>query len=350
MKRTLTLAALLAVAGVANAAPAPETVVFDTDSAYFNDDGSALVMLLRRPEAVKIAALTVVAGNYAPLQGAEYMARVLELMERPDIPIYIGADAPLRNDRTMAAKMTAEWGLGFKGALGRAPVKTLADRTPPSGGKFAAVRPRPEPGVEALIALVEASTRPVTLLALGPMTNIALALRRKPGLAAKIGRLVFMGGAARVPGNVTPHAEFNFWFDPEAADAVLSSPIREKVMIGLDLTNQALLDKSHFDQIASTRTPIAALFREDMGERGPKFLSDPKATRFVWDALAAAYLLDPAIATKSENLDLSVETEFGPRYGAVIVGRSRKHSRVRVLTGLDFPRFFALFKDALAAP
>src|SRR5260370_22095677 len=131
------------------------------------------------------------------------------------------------------------------------------------------------------------------------MTNIALALRMKPEIATRIKRIVFMGGNIRVPGNASNAAEFNFWFDPEAARIVLRSRIPKKVMFGLDICNTAPIRKAEFDQIAAVRTPITDLFREDLGNRYPAFLKHPEATGYMWDSLAAAYLLDPGFVTKS---------------------------------------------------
>ena len=130
------------------------------------------------------------------------------------------------------------------------------------------------------------------------MTNIALALRLKPDIETKIKRIVFMGGNIRVAGNATPAAEFNFWFDPEAARIVLRSRIPKKMMFGLDICNLAKIRKAEFDQIAAVHTPITDLFREDLGNRYPGFLKKPDATGYMWDSLAAAYLLDPDFVTE----------------------------------------------------
>lgn len=324
-----------------------ERVIFDTDSAYFADDGVALAMLLR-DRRVDIVGVTVVAGNYAPLQGAVYMEHVAELLGRADIPFYLGADKPLRNTPEMAREMKEKWKLGFTGAFGR-PVPVAGRLEPPFGGRFSGIEARAESAVDYLVRELETSPKPVTILAIGPLTNLALALRRKPALAARIARLVIMGGNVRVPGNVTAYAEFNFWFDPEAAQEVLSAPIGEKILIGLDLTNQALIDRARFDDLVAAESPLAALLKDDLGNHYPKFLSNPKATRYIWDAVASAYLVEPSIATKRESLFLRVVTEFGPRYGAVEIlgGPAPGGTPVTVLTGLDFERFYALLKKSL---
>ncbi|MFA6029620.1 MAG: nucleoside hydrolase [Elusimicrobiota bacterium] len=326
-----------------------QRLIFDTDSAFFADDGVALAMLLKDPRYA-VDGVTLVAGNYAPLQGAVYMTHVAGLLGRPDLPFYLGADHPLRNTVEMAREMKEKWKLGFMGAFGR-PAPVPGKLNPPSGGKFSGIEPRRAKAVDYIVRTLASSPEPVTFFAIGPMTNLALALQREPGLAKKIERLVFMGGNVRVPGNTTPDAEFNIWFDPEAAKLVLAAPIREKVMIGLDLTNQALIDRARFDELVSAGTPLSELLKDDLGNHYPKFLTNPKATRYIWDALASAYLVDPAVVTRSEPLYLDVVTEFGPRYGAMTVkdkaAVGEGEAPVTVLTGLDFERFLALLKTTL---
>ena len=154
----------------------------------------------------------------------------------------------------------------------------------------------------------------------------------------------------RVAGNASPAAEFNFWFDPEAARIVLRSRIPKKTMFGLDICNLAVLRKAEFDQIASAHTPIADLFREDLGNRYPGFLKHPEATARMWDSLAAAYLIDPGVVTKSETRYLDVQTAWGQFYGSTTPLDRRlapDATPVTVMLGLDFKRVFGLYKDRL---
>jgi inosine-uridine nucleoside N-ribohydrolase len=292
----------------------PEKVVFDTDCAYFNDDGAALVMLLHRPQQVQIEGITVVPGNFWPATGSEYMLHILKLMHRSDVPLYFGAQAPLIHTRAMVKKET---GIEYLGAFSTDPPKYAG----------------PTKAVDFLIKTIEKSPGKVTVLALGPMTNIAIALRLRPALQAKIGRIVFMGG--KLNGK-----EFNFWFDPEAAQIVLRSSIAKKVMFGLDICDHAPIDKAHADQITA-KTPIADLYRDDR-------VKNPLP--YVWDTLAAAYLLDQKFVTKRETDYLDVETTFGKNYGSVMpLDRTLapEATPVEVMLDLDFERFFALFKSLI---
>jgi inosine-uridine nucleoside N-ribohydrolase len=271
---------------------------------------------------------------------------ILDLLKRPQMTVAIGADAPLIHTAAMSKEFQRRWGgLGFAGAFNQDPAAVV----PAPGTKLNLRKPRRD-AVNFLIAQIERHPGEVTILAIGPMTNIALALRMRPEIETKIKRIVFMGGNIRVPGNATPSAEFNFWFDPEAARIVLRSKIPKKIMFGLDICNLAKLTKTEFDQIANAHTPITDLVREDLGNHYPGFLKKADASTYMWDSLAAAYLLDPEYVTKSEVRHLDVQTTWGQFYGSTTPLDRRATpaaTPVTVMLGLDFKRVFALYKDRL---
>jgi inosine-uridine nucleoside N-ribohydrolase len=338
------LAGFLVLAGLWGAGK--DTVLFDTDSGLFGDDGAALVMLMRSPSQVTVQGITVVPGNVWGAQGAEYMFHILDLLKRPNLTVAMGAAGPLIHTAAMAKESERRWGtLSYIGAFALEPALVYS----PPGVKLSARKPRRD-AVNLLISEVEKHPGEITILALGPMTNIALALRLKPEIETKIKRIVFMGGNIRVPGNASNAAEFNFWFDPEAARIVLRSRIPKKMMFGLDICNLARLRKAEFDQIANAHTPVTDLYREDLGNRYPGFLKKPDATAYMWDSLAAAYLLDPDYVTKSESRYLDVQTTWGQFYGSTVPLDRRvapAATPVTVMFGLDFKRAFALYKDRL---
>ena len=239
--------------------------------------------------------ITIVPGNVWAPQGAEYMFHILDLLKRGQLTVATG--------RRRSADPHRRDGQGIGTPLGQARATSARSRRirrrsiPLPAASSPPARPRRD-AINLLISEIEHHPGDVTILALGPMTNIALALRMKPEIETKIKRIVFMGGNIRVAGNASNAAEFNFWFDPEAARIVLRSRIPNKVMFGLDICNLARIRKTEFDQIANAHTPVTDLYREDLGNRYPAFLKKPDAIGYMWDSLAAAYLLDPDFVTK----------------------------------------------------
>ena len=329
------------------AAAQREIVIVDTDSGLFGDDGAALVMLLRSPEQVTVTGVTIVPGNVWAPQGAEYMLHILDLLRRPDVAVFTGAETPLNNSAAMAREEERRWGkMEYIGAFEEDPNAVI----PAVGAKLTGRKPHHNTAVQFLISEIERRPGEVTILAIGPMTNIALALRLKPAIETKIKQIVFMGGNIKAAGNASPWAEFNFWFDPEAARIVLRSRIPKKVMFALDVCNTAPIRKAEFDQIASAHTAIADLFREDLGNRYPGFLKHPDGIAYMWDSLAAAYLIDPSFVTKWETEHLDVQSAWDRFYGATIPlarGVAPAATAVTVATELNFQRVFAIYKDRL---
>src|SRR5712691_13321655 len=176
------------------------TLLIDTDTA--SDDAVALIMALRS-KAVRVAAITVVAGNVPVAQATSNALYTAELCAA-DVPVYSGAEGPLQRKL-----VTADW---FHGAAG------LGDH----GYKPAKRRAEPGHGVDALIETVRENPG-IEIVTLGPLTNLAMALLREPKLAASVRRCVVMGGAPCCVGNVIAAAEFNIWVDPEAARIVFHS-------------------------------------------------------------------------------------------------------------------------------
>ncbi len=312
----------------------PAKTVFDTDCGFFGDDGSALVMLVRSPEKVQLSAVTAVSGNVWASETAQYVTEILGLLGNPELRPSVGAQMPLVHSADLAK---LESPLEFQGAFA-SPMKLA-----PLASRHA---------IDAMVTAVEHDPGRITILALGPMTNVAMLIRLHPDLETRIQRIVFMGGNVHVPGNASAAAEFNFWFDPEAAQIVMRSRIPEKVMFPLDICNRAVLNKARFDEIVAAKTPITERYNEDYGRRYPGFVKNPKATGYLWDELAAAWLLDTGFVTKSETSWLDVDTRFGKTYGATVpLDRKLAPSAtpVKVMLDLDFARFWSLYKRLLTA-
>lgn len=277
----------------------PRTFLIDTDTA--SDDAVALIMALRSRE-VRVAAITVVAGNI-PLQQATSNALYTAELCGSDVPVYAGAEKPL-----LRKLVCADW---FHGADG------LGDHG------YAPAKRRAESGhaVEALIATVRAHPG-IEIVTLGPLTNVALALSREPGIAESVKRCVIMGGAPCCEGNVTPAAEFNIWVDPEAARIVFHSgmPIE---MVGWHLCRgDAALNLHEIDELLALRNPLADFavrsnstameaFFTQTGERGI-CLPDP---------VAMGIALHPGLCISSSDHYIEIETSSELTRGATVVDR-----------------------------
>jgi pyrimidine-specific ribonucleoside hydrolase len=253
----------------------PFRVIIDTDPGV--DDALALLLALRSPE-LKIEALTPVAGNVPLDLTLPNALRMLEIAGRTDIPVAAGARAPLLRRLVTATYAHGENGLG--GAVFPEPT----------------TKPVAMPAAEMICEIVRKYPGEVTLIGIGPLTNIATALNADPALAGMVRALVMMGGSLS-GGNVTPAAEFNLYVDPEAARIVFQSGI-PITMVGLDVTRKTSLTEEHVQTLEAAQNPVsqaaAKIGRNSVNqhrERG--YVAGPN----MHDSLAVAGFLDPAILT-----------------------------------------------------
>ncbi len=272
-------------------------MIIDTDTA--SDDAVALIMALRTPE-VDVKAITVVAGNVPVGQGGRNARYTVELCER-DVPVYEGADRPLRREPSPASFFHGEDGLGDQGYP--------APRRPPAPGH----------AVAALVEGVRAHSG-LVLVTLGPLTNLALALAQAPDFAERVGRCVVMGGAACTVGNVTPAAEYNIWCDPEAARLCFRSGLPIE-MVGWELCRGAAnLDDEDIARCRALDTPRARFTIDSNAkalEVNRSLFREPGIG--LPDPVAMAVALDPAIVLRKSRHAVDVECEGTLTRGMTVV-------------------------------
>ena len=201
------------------------------------DDALALLLALSSPE-VELVGVSTVAGNVPLQRTTDNTLRLLQWAGRADVPVYAGAERPLVRDAVAADDVHGATGLGA--------AQLPKARTSPAGD-----------AVEFLLRILQARPGEVILVATGPLTNLAQAETQVPGVLRQARQVVIMGGAVRVPGNITPAAEFNFYADPHAARQVLASEA-ELVLVGLDVTDQVWLKQA---DLQACTGPYAAFCR-----------------------------------------------------------------------------------------
>lgn len=302
--------------------------LIDTDTA--SDDAVALVMALRNPE-IKVEAITVVAGNVPLAQGVQNALYTVELCGA-DVPVYAGCAAPLLRPLETAQFVHGEDGMGEIGL--------------PLSGRA----PAPGHAMDVIVDTIRKFAGEITLVTLGPLTNVALALARDPEIAGMVERCVVMGGIGLGHGNVVPAAEYNIWVDPEAAKMVFKSglPI---TMVGWDVSQRyATFDDAEAERLRRT-SPLGEFCVEiqtHLRKFGMEKLGLPGFD--LPDPIAMAVAIDPAVATAVNRLYVDVETKGELTRGAVVVdhlGITEEPPNTDVVLEASRDRFLELLYTAV---
>ncbi len=339
LHKALALAALMALP-VTGLSQQTIPIIFDTDFAMPpTDDGLTLMLALQSPE-IEILGITTVAGNASLERATADALRMLEIANRTDIPVYNGADMPMVHEKSDFA--VENYGLWY------------SDEMPEPPGGFASIEAQPEPALSFIVDAVMENPGEVTILAIGPLTNIAQAIRARPDFAENVKQLVIMGGAvALLPdgaGNITPNAEFNFWVDPEAARVVLRSGIPIELS-PLNVSRKSALDKAWYDKMVEVQTPLTQLLMDTLG---PRFEENPDRTWYMYDQIALGSLIDPTLV-ETESLYVDVNIDHGISYGVSVGGRkiwpgAEGAQQMNVQYDLDWIRFIEMFVERVQRP
>jgi purine nucleosidase/pyrimidine-specific ribonucleoside hydrolase len=304
------------------------------------DDALALLLAFASP-GVTVEAITTVAGNVDLELATANALRILHVADPAPAPrVARGAAQPLAGPLVTAAHVHGDDGLGGLNA-----------RLDPDGRPrypAAAVALEMQDGPDLILDLARAQGPDLVVVALGPLTNLALALRRDPEALARVGRVVIMGGAIGVPGNVTPAAEFNFYVDPEAADAVFAANLPLE-LVPLDVTRQVLLREADLAGGQGGAPSAVAAFVRDLTRHGFEFArSEDDAGITLHDPLAVAVALDPSLVS-FEPLSVSVECQGRHTRGLALADRRprrwRPRPNCRVAMAVDAPRVLDLFRE-----
>lgn len=334
---------------LSSGATAKEKVILDTDMVMLYDDGVAMMMLANHPD-IELLGVTVVPGNTWVAEGTAYALRQLEILKRKDIPVAMGTRFPLRAGRYETIRLEQEmfgYSSPYIGCFSRKEPTSYLDLYRAKFNDMPNTKPVASHAVTFLIDTIKAHPGQVTVMPIGPSTNLAIAIRLAPEIIPLIKRVVYMGGAFDVPGNTTPAAEFNWWFDPEAAKMCVRAPFPDQLIVGLDVCEKHRFNKAIYDRIIAADTPIAELFRQTYG---PAFKRNPRHTQGVWDTIAAAVVIDPTLIVKEQNRWIDVNVEYGLDYGRSLgyCGQGPAGTKkARILMAIDEQRFWDLMVDLL---
>jgi purine nucleosidase len=306
----------------------PKKILFDTDPGI--DDACAILLALASPE-LAVEGLSIVHGNCSLEQGTTNALSILELANASHIPVAKGCELPLVQPSLLAPETHGETGLGYA---------KLPDPR---------IRPTVQHGIDFLIEKIMSSPGEITLVAIGPLTNVALAIRQEPRLVESLKELIIMGGALRYEGNTTALAEFNTYVDPHAAHIVFHAGI-PTTLVPLDVSYQCILTPGGVNQLQKTDAPIT------------KFIVD--ATRFymefhdeyqkidgcvINDPLALALTFSPELCTYQE-LSVDVDISGGISMGKTVAdfyNYGKKPANMKVAVNVRARDFMNLFVERI---
>lgn len=309
----------------------PEQIIIDTDPGQ--DDAVAILLALASPDCINVLGITAVAGN-VPLDLTVKNARIIcELAKKTSMPIYSGCSKPLKR-----ALVTAEHVHGKTGLDGI----TLPEPSMPIQELHA---------VDFIIDTIKNNpSDSITLCALGPLTNVAMALLKKPNIAKRVKQIILMGGAYFEVGNITPAAEFNIFVDPEAAKIVFNSGIKITVL-PLDVTHKALISEERITAFKEINSPVGDAVAKwtNFFERFDKEKYGSKGAP-LHDPCVIAYLIEPNIFD-GRYVNVEIETGSELTRGMTVADWWKVTDRepnAMFIGGLDADRFFNLLVERLS--
>lgn len=309
----------------------PQRIIIDTDPGI--DDAYAFLLALASPE-IQLEALTTTQGNVTLEKATRNALSVLELCHASHIPVIAGSELPLVQPLRASADVHGKSGIGG------------ASLPEPKG------KPLPQHAVDYLIERVLAEPNEISIFPIGPLTNIAMAIRKEPRFAKAVKELVIMGGAFQEFGNVTPLAEFNIYVDPHAAHIVFHSGI-PITLIPLDATHKCMFKRKHVDRLLKIKSPITKFIHEAIDTYLNYSYANGIEGGALHDPLTLATVIAPELLTLQEYY-VDVDHTGGPAMGktfADVHNKLEKPVNMKVamdVKGEDFIELFLQRMESLA--
>lgn len=304
-------------------------IIIDTDPGV--DDALAFLLALASPE-IRLEALTTTQGNVTLDKATRNALSVLELACAGHIPVARGSVVPLVQPLRASAAVHGESGIGN------------------SHLPEPQTKPVPEHAVDYLIERVLAEPQALSIFPIGPLTNIAMAIRKEPRFAGAVQELVIMGGAILEYGNITPQAEFNIYVDPHAAHIVFHAGI-PITLIPLDVTHKCLLKGHHVDRLMKIDSPISRFIRDAMEVYLEASVALGHEGSSLHDPLTLATIVAPDLLTLKEyyvDVDISGGVSMGKTF-ADILNVTKKPANMKVAMGVRGDDFIELFLQRMEA-
>lgn len=311
----------------------------------------AILVMIQSPQ-VDVLGITVCSGDQWRDEELQHTLRLLEVIGRTDIPVMSGAAFPLLRNREETKLWEERYGkVDYAGAWDdrwwHEPfvVPALPEGQPKT-------KPAEESAPDFLVRMVHKYPHEVTIYEGAPMTNLALAVSLDPNFASLAKELIFMGGGIDPDSDYpefsdNPRHEFNFWFDPEAAQIVLRAPWKRIVCTPTDVSIKTHLSPDLAKRIGASNTPAAQYVQ--------RYFKPGDGNDIMWDELAAAAWIDPTLITKKETRYMSVDVEHGAGYGNTLTASTKDASTlvvqpVEIQLDVDAQRFYEMFARLMQAP
>ena len=335
----------------ASAQPKRRVIINEDCSGPGGSNMQTLLVMIQSPQ-VEVLGITVVSGNQWRDEEVAHTLRLLEIIGRTDIPVVPGAAFPLGHRREEAQLWQQRYGkIAFAGAWDdRWWHEPFVIPALPEGAPT--IKPSNEDAAHFLIRMVRKYPHEVTIYEGGPMTNLALAISLDPEFPELAQELVFMGGSLNPNTDNpefanNPRHEFNFWFDPEAAEIVLRAPWKKIVCTPTDMSLKTQLTPALVKQIEASGTPLARYIA--------RFATYSFGGDIMWDELAAAAWIDPSLITKRETRYMEVDLDRGAGYGNTLtwtaeVKPAHTVQPVEIQVDLDPQKFYSMFVRLMSSP
>src|SRR5579862_3207815 len=344
-------------------------LIYDQDHRGPLSTDTVATLMLLQAENIDLLGICTVSCDMWAKQETAYALRLLEIMGRPEIPVYMGAQEPLLNTKAeaqMRYQMFGSRSLGDEGYVGcfakDAPGRDELNPLPPYN-RFAQIKAQPEPAADFIIRTIRANPHEVTMYCGGPMTNLALAVMLAPDIVPITKEVIFMGGGVH-----HSTSSVNVYFDAEAAKIAFRAGFPKFTLVTTDLAEQVhMADDGKVDAIVDrAHAPIADLFR--LYEQAPQRANPRRQSFRMPDEMMAAHVIDPSIFGGADDMYIDVVTHNDGHYGDTsfwdgdwkernqgtpLAGQNcpaLKAGRVEVLRDLDKKRFRDLFVDLMTRP